>query len=133
MTKEQITNYQDDEIIVIEDDIERIREIGGMYIGYVGHRGAMHLFKELLANHTDECINENSPGDNIKVLLDMPNNTVFTKDNGRGIPHDKLIDTCTKNHSSSKIRRKGSGGASAGQNGWSIAIFLLIDGKLLRA
>lgn len=117
MEEKEAVKYQDDNIIVIEDDIERIREVGGMYIGYMGHKGAMHLAKELIANHTDEGINENSPADLVKIFLDQKTNTLITQDNGRAIPHDKLIVTCTKVQSSSKIRRGGTSGTSAGQNG----------------
>lgn len=117
MSNEEILNYKDDEFVLIEDDIERIQEVGGMYIGYMGHKGAMHLAKEIINNMTDEAINDESPAKVIKILLDVPNNTLFASDDGRGIPHDKLIVTCTRIQSSSKIRRGGTGGASAGQNG----------------
>lgn len=109
--------YEDDNIIVIEDDLERIRAKSGMFIGYAGRRGALHLGKETVNNMIDECTNSKSPGRNIEILLDTEQNLLMVSDDGRGIPFDKLELVCTKIQSSSKMVRDGGGGASAGENG----------------
>lgn len=108
--------FIDDDIQHKEDDLEKIRTRPGMYISYRGPRGSMHLSKELINNMIDECGNPNSPGDTVDVFLDEIENTLFSSDNGRGIPFDKMEVVCTKIQSSSKFTRSGTG-ATAGENG----------------
>ena len=60
--------YQDDNITWIESDIEKIQKKTGMYISYVGSRGALHLAKEVINNAIDECISKKSPGNNVTVF-----------------------------------------------------------------
>lgn len=117
MVKEKIKSFEDDEIVLIEEDIKRIQAKGGMYIGYAGSRGALHLTRETVNNHIDECTNSKSPGRNIEILLDTKENLLMVSDDGRGIPFDKLEVACTRIQSSSKMSRSGGGGASAGENG----------------
>lgn len=109
--------YEDDEHVIIDVDIERIQTRTGMYIGYKGSQGALHLTKEIINNMIDECTNIKSPGRNITILLDTKANTLMTMDDGRGIPFDKMVDLCTKIQSGSKMTRSTGGGASAGENG----------------
>ena len=109
--------FIDDNIRYIESDIVKIQTKPGMYISYLGSRGALHLSKELINNAIDECINKNSPGDSITVHLDEGENTITVSDNGRGIPFDDMIIVCTTLQSGSKFTREGAGGTSAGENG----------------
>ena len=88
-----------------------------MYISYIGHKGALHLCKELINNAIDECINENSPGNAIDIFVDETENKITVTDNGRGIPFDKMEVICTTLQSGSKFTREGSGSSSAGENG----------------
>ena len=111
------TKFTDDKIEHIEDDIKKIQTKPGMYISYIGSRGALHLVKELINNAIDECINKNSPGDTIDVFFDESENMVTVSDNGRGIPFESMMVVCTKLQSGSKFTREGSGGVSAGENG----------------
>ncbi len=117
MEKKENRQFEDDDIVVIEDDIERIQARTGMYIGYKGSKGALHLAREIINNMIDECTNVKSPGRNISILLDTNANTLMVSDDGRGIPFDKLEDVCTKIQSGSKMTRSSGGGASAGENG----------------
>ncbi len=112
-----IEKFIDDNIDHKEDDIEKIQTKPNMYISYLGHKGALHLAKEVINNMIDECINANSPGDNIHIYLDEVENTLMVSDNGRGIPFDKMEIVCTKIQAGSKFTREGSGGSSAGENG----------------
>lgn len=115
--EKKMIQYEDDEHLIIDDDIKRLQVRTGMYIGYKGSKGALHLTKELINNMIDECTNSKSPGRNINILLDTTTNTFMISDDGRGIPFDKLEDLCTKIQSGSKMTRTNGGGASAGENG----------------
>jgi DNA gyrase subunit B len=111
-----VEKFIDDVIDHKESDIEKIQTKPNMYISYLGRRGSLHLAKEVINNMIDECINPNSPGNEIDIYLDEVENTLTVADNGRGIPFDKLELVCTKIQAGSKFTRKGSGG-SAGENG----------------
>ena len=121
--------FKDNKMVHVESDIEKIQTSLHMYISYSGSKGAFHISKEGSNNAIDECINPNSPGDEINIYLNEPKNEVIVTDNGRGIPHDDLVTACTTLQSSSKFTREDSG-ASAGQNGKLYAGFLLIVGEV---
>lgn len=109
--------FIDDKITHIESDIKKIQTKPTMYISYLGSRGALHLCYELINNAIDECINTNSPGDNVTILLDEPENTITVSDNGRGIAEKDIEIVCTTLQSGSKFTREGTGEGSAGENG----------------
>lgn len=108
--------FKDDKIEHKENDIEKIQTKPNMYIGYLGKKGTLHLSKEIINNAIDECINNNSPGNEINIYLDENENTIKVKDNGRGIPFESMELSCTKLQAGSKYTREGTG-ASAGENG----------------
>lgn len=101
---------------VVELDLDKIRTSPLMYISRVGSLGAIHLCKECINNNIDECVNVNSPGENIYVYLNEDENTFISEDDGRGLPFDKMLDACTKMQSSTKFNRTDNQ-KSAGQNG----------------
>lgn len=110
--------YKDDVMEYIESDIDKIKMKTGMYISYVGEKGALHLAKEVIQNSIDECANPKSPAKTINVTLDILSDTISVEDDGRGIPEDKLaMDIlCTRLNSGSKFTRE-QGGATSGENG----------------
>ena len=110
--------FKDDKFDYIESDIEKIQRKSGMYISYVGKKGALHLTKELIQNAIDECENINSPCKNILIKLNTDIDTISVEDDGRGIPEDSfpLDIICTKLQSGSKFTRE-QGGKSSGENG----------------
>ena len=114
---EETKKFIDDKIEHIESDIEKIQTKPGMYIAQIGSMGALHLCKELINNAIDECINKNSPANNIDIFLDEGENEITVSDNGRGIDFKNLILVCTTLQSGSKFTREGSGANSAGENG----------------
>lgn len=97
--------YVDDNITYIENDIEKIQTKPHMYISYTGSKGALHLMKEIINNHIDECVNPNSPGKNVNIVFDVNRNTIASSDDGRGLPIDKVELVCTKIQSGSKFYR----------------------------
>ena len=104
---------------VMENDLDKIRTSTEMYISRVGTLGAVHLAKECINNCIDECININSPGENIYLYLNEDTNTFVAEDDGRGLPFDRMLDACTKIQSSTKFNKL-YGQNSAGVNGGGI-------------
>ena len=47
-------DYNEESIVIREDDIEKIKQAPGMYIGTRKFDCVMHLFKEVLQNSIDE-------------------------------------------------------------------------------
>lgn len=101
---------------VMENDLDKIRAAINMYISSVGSTGALQLAKECINNSIDECLNPNSPAENIYLYLNEDENRFSCEDDGRGLPFDKMLDACTKIQSSTKFSRT-LNQKSAGQNG----------------
>lgn len=101
-----VKGIQDDEFFYSEDELSQIRNNLTMYISRDGNDGAIHLFKEILANAIDECNNVNSHWKkhkkNISVAFLESKGSITVSDNGRGIPADILKDVIMKKHASSK-------------------------------
>lgn len=108
--------YKLDKITHIEDDIEKIQTKPGMYMSYLGNRGARHLAFEVINNAFDECLNKSSPADTVIITYDTENDIMTVTDNGRGLPPESMKVACTKINAGSKITRESSG-SSAGENG----------------
>lgn len=108
--------FIEEEMQVMENDLDKIRAAINMYISRTGPLGAIHLSKELINNCLDECINENSPGENIYLYLNEDENKFMAEDDGRGLPFNRMFDACTKIQSSTKFNKL-SNQVSAGCNG----------------
>jgi len=108
--------FIEEEMQVMENDLDKIRMSPLMYISRVGSLGAIHLSKECINNCIDECLNINSPGENVYLYLNEDENLFVAEDDGRGLPFNKMLDACTKIQSSTKFNRT-SNQKSAGQNG----------------
>ena len=95
-TKDKVKGIQDDAVFYTQDDIQSIRLHRTMYISSDQTDGAMHLFKEVLANAIDEANNDNPHWNKNKKLIDItysqPDRRITIRDNGRGIPADILVD-----------------------------------------
>ncbi|WP_297705459.1 DNA topoisomerase (ATP-hydrolyzing) subunit B [uncultured Eudoraea sp.] len=76
--------YSADSIQALEG-IEHVRMRPSMYIGDIGVRGLHHLVYEVVDNSIDEAMGGYC--DTIEVVINE-DNSVTTKDNGRGIPVD---------------------------------------------
>jgi DNA gyrase subunit B len=78
----QKNQYSADSIQALEG-MEHVRMRPSMYIGDVGSRGLHHLVYEVVDNSIDEALAGHC--DKITVTINE-NNSITTKDNGRGIP-----------------------------------------------
>ena len=78
----QKNQYSADSIQALEG-MEHVRMRPSMYIGDVGSRGLHHLVYEVVDNSIDEALARHC--DKITVTINE-NNSITTKDNGRGIP-----------------------------------------------
>ena len=116
MSKLNKGKFIEEEMQVMENDLDKIRTTPGMYISSIGESGALHLSKECINNNIDECLNVNSPAENIYICLNEDENIFSSEDDGRGLPFDRMLDACTKIQSSTKFNRT-SNQKSAGQNG----------------
>lgn len=124
--------FVDDRMEYIENDIEKIQMKTGMYISYVGEKGALHLAKEVIQNAIDECQNPKSPAKNIFIKLDLLDGRITIEDDGRGIPEDDypMDILCTKLNSGSKFTRE-QGGASSGENGVGLTAVNALSDKFV--
>lgn len=115
--------YKDDAMQKITNEFKQIQECIGMYISTKGKEGAFHLYKEIFNNALDECANENSPADTITTTLFEENGMIVVSDNGRGIPFDEMVDSCSKKHTSTKFADNRSANKySAGMNGVGLVV-----------
>ena len=81
--------YDSAQIQVLEG-LEPVRKRPGMYIGGTGLEGLYHLIKEVADNSVDEGI----AGHATEVLVTLQaDGGVTVRDNGRGIPVDKMAKT----------------------------------------
>jgi len=103
----ELKNIKDDVYMEIDDEFEQIRTALGMYISKLGTDGAKHIIKELVNNEFDEAVNPEALSTEFDAIFDEVEQSFMTIDSSRGIPFDKLLDVCTKKHTSTKFIREG--------------------------
>ncbi len=127
------TSYTARHLSVLEG-LEAVRKRPGMYIGSTDSRGLMHCLWEIIDNAVDEALEGH--GDKIEIVL-HDDSSVEVRDNGRGIPVDKVKDVglsgvevvFTKLHAGGKFGG-GSYAASGGLHGVGASVVNALSARL---
>ena len=121
-----MATFKDDKITIIENDLEKIMNRPTMYISSIGPTGILHLCKEIINNNTDECYKKASPGNSI--YIEITDKCIMSKDNGRGIPTDKIRKVHETLQAGSNMTI--SGGYTAGENGAGTSTYTALARRL---
>lgn len=117
------TMNKQDNIRIIEDSVDGVRQTPDVYIGALGSTGFKNMAREILQNSLDEIVKGNTIDKNIIMSYDSRNHGVIVEDVGQGIPIDILPKVFSVLHSSSNYDKKdGSGKYSSGKNGMGATI-----------
>ena len=103
--EDSIRNYAN-EIEIIESFAEAVRRLPGEYIGHKGNKGWRSCIREISQNSFDECIRKSSPCHYVRMVFDERNQSALVEDQGRGVPHGKMIEIYSTQHSSSNYSKK---------------------------
>ena len=91
LNKKGNKSYTASDIEVLEG-LEPVRRRPGMYIGGTDMRAMHHLFAEVIDNSMDEAVAGHASFIEVEVL---GGNTISVRDNGRGIPVDRIRNSRT--------------------------------------
>lgn len=95
--------YDANSIESIREDRDRVRRRPSMFIVNTHKEGAVHIIYEVVDNAIDELSIDNSVGKTLTVTFDTKTREVVVSDDGRGIPHEALLDACTVLNTSGKF------------------------------
>lgn len=101
-----VADYTGDDIVTL-DWKEHIRRRPGMYIGKLGDGtsfddGIYVLLKEVMDNAIDEYM----MGYGRQIMVDVTDHSVRVRDQGRGVPLDKVLDVSSKMNTGAKYDSK---------------------------
>lgn len=98
---------KDDVYMEIDNEFEQIRTALGMYISKLGTEGALHLIKEITNNEFDEAVNPEALATHFDIIFDENEQSFSAIDYSRGVPFEKMVNICSKKHTSTKFIREG--------------------------
>lgn len=119
--------YKDDKMTIKKNDLDAIRLRPSMTIGFLNEAGVLHLCKEIIDNNRDECLKEESPGNQIDI--EITDKYIESRDNGRGIPTKLLRIIHETSNAGSNMTR--AGGETAGENGIGTTAYTALASELL--
>ena len=105
LTKEEIKAIQEYGN-KIDDDMEAVRRLPGMYIGRIGTQGFVNMCREIYQNSIDQILMPDSPGNWFSFFLDERNLQVIVEDNGLALPYDSMVKILTNMHTSKNYNKK---------------------------
>ena len=115
--------HKQKEMQYLTSELEAVRKLPDVYIGALGNRGLMNMYREIIQNSLDEIIKGNTLDMNIIVSVDTRNYTFIIEDFGQGINLSDLEKVFSVLHSSTNYDKKeGSGEYSSGKNGMGSTI-----------
>ena len=115
--------HKQKEMQYLTSELEAVRKLPDVYIGALGNRGLINMYKEIIQNSLDEIIKGNTLDMNIIVSVDTRNYTFIIEDFGQGINLPDLERVFSVLHSSTNYDKKeGSGEYSSGKNGMGSTI-----------
>ena len=103
-----MSSIYDSKNIITRENLEVVRHRPTQYIPNIEKEGLIHAIGELLDNSFDEMNIRGKSGNlDVFILLSEKNKfQIIIIDNGRGIPHEKMIDVYTKLNTSGKFDTK---------------------------
>lgn len=125
-------DFKDDVIYHEASEFQQIRDNLGMYISGDGINAVINLIHEIVNNSLDELVHPECrqskivKGDTINIYINEAEKRIVVDDNGRGIPHDKIVDMSSKKHSSGKFGRSANPFA-AGTHGVGVKITVALS------
>lgn len=96
-------DYTAKDIQSIKEDRERVRKRPQMYLPGSHKDGCVHIIFEIVDNSIDELSIDDSVGKTLTVTFDTKTREVTVSDDGRGIPHESLLDAYTVLNTSGKF------------------------------
>src|SRR5574344_2166336 len=94
------------QIKVLSNEVEAVRKLPDVYIGALGNRGFLNMYREIVQNSLDEIIKGNTLDKNITISVDLKSYICIIEDNGQGIQLDMLQPVFSVLHSSSNYDKK---------------------------
>lgn len=121
-------DYNESSIVSLSG-LEHIRHRSTGYIPDTGIQGIFHISKEIIDNSIDELALAKDGGVlNVLLFIDKgkSNFKLVVTDNGRGIPHQKLIDVFSNTQTSGKFSDVSYNGISTGSFGIGASVTLAL-------
>ena len=127
--QDAIDNYGK-QIQTMKDFVSAVRQVPGMYIGPIGNRGFLNMFRETFQNSVDQLVLKMTSCDHIYVYYNEITHQVTVEDNGLGLPFNDMIRILTSQHTS-KNYTKVKGEYSSGLNGIGAKVVNALSSKFI--
>lgn len=126
--------YDDESIISITEDRDRVIKRPTIYVPTMGWEGILHLIEEIFDNSADELGVKGSPGKNLTASYDIKTKEVTIIDDGTGIPIKSLLRVLTVLNTSGKFDMTEEDSAyenAGGTNGMGVKLVVYLSDYLV--
>ena len=107
--------------------VESVRKLPGLYIGSIGNEGWKGCVREIIQNAFDEAVRNDSPCNFVRVSYDERSQSAIIEDNGRGVPHGKMQDIYSEDHTSSHYENTEGSEYSSGTHGTGAGVAMSLS------